>query len=60
MTADFQQELTSLVGEHLEQNADAEVKARQMQLLSSLLADMSETTQMLVIKLNCETKCEGH
>ena len=42
----------------LEPSADAEVKGRQMQLLSSILADMSEPTRMLVVKLNCETKCE--
>ena len=29
-----------------------------MQLLSVMLADMSEATDVLVRKLNCETKCE--
>lgn len=49
----------SLVGKYLDQNADAEVKGRQIRLLSSLLADVSKPTKMLVAKLNCETKCEG-
>ena len=35
-----------------------EVKGRQVQLLSMMLADMLEPTDMLVAKLNCETKCE--
>lgn len=48
----------SLVGKYLDQNADTEVKGRQIQLLSSLLADVSKPTKMLVAKLNCETKCE--
>ena len=52
--------MTSLVGRTLPGNSevDAEVKGRQMQLLSAILADMSEPTEMLVAKLNCETKCE--
>ena len=29
-----------------------------MQLLSMMLADMSEATDVLVRKLNCETKCK--
>lgn len=57
---DFQQEVTSLVEKRLTESAEvnAEVKGRQMQLLSAMLADMSEPTEMLVTKLNCETKCE--
>ena len=29
-----------------------------MQLLSMILSDMSEPTDMLVAKLNCDTHCE--
>lgn len=55
--AEFHQDLVSLVGESL--SSGAEVKQRQLQLLSSILSDMSEPTKMLVVKLNCETKCEA-
>ena len=56
----FQQQLTSLVEQFLSElpDVDDEVKGRQVQLLSMMLADMSDPTDMLVAKLNCETKCE--
>ena len=47
-----------MLGKYLDQNADVEVKGRQIQLVSSILADVSKPTKMLVAKLNCETKCE--
>lgn len=60
VTAAFQNELTSLVEGYLSEGSEVnhEVKGRQMQLLSMMLADMSEPTDVLVAKLNCETKCE--
>ena len=56
----FQNNLTSLVDRELSKSSEvnAGVKGRQLQLLSLILADMSEPTDMLVVKLNCETKCE--
>ena len=56
----FQQELTSLVEGYLSEGSevDDEVKGRQMQLLSMILSDMSEPTDVLVAKLNCDTHCE--
>ena len=56
LTAEFHQQLASLVEGSLDSNAEA--KPRQMQLLSALVSDMSEPTAKLVAKLNCETKCE--
>jgi TPR repeat protein len=54
----FQNELTSLVEGYLLEGSEVndEVRGRQMQLLSMMLADMSEATDVLVRKLNCETK----
>lgn len=58
MAIDYRHELTSLVGEYLDRSGDAEVKGRQIRLLSSILEDVSKPTKMLIAKLNCETKCE--
>ena len=53
---EFHDDLLSWVQEKLA--SEAEVKGRQLQLLSSILSDTSEVSKMLVVKLNCEAKCK--
>ena len=42
-----------------ELKTESGVKDRQLQLLSSIISDVSETNKQLLTKLNCTTKCNS-
>ena len=55
MNTDVGSNLISVVEEELK--TEGGVKERQLQLLNSIISDVSEPNKQLLTKLNCTTKC---